>query len=455
MACRTDYFERILPDTLLAENSTMSLRLSVAFLLLLVGSLPSFAADAFPEFRGPRGDGTADAKGLPTQWSETQNIRWKVPVHGKGWSSPVVWGDQVWVTTADEVGGGKLPDSTKGAKENPITSVSMYALAFDRNTGKLIHDIKLGTQDKPQYCHPFNSYASPTPAIEEGKLYAHFGSLGTWCVDTATGKVVWERRDLKCDHFRGPASSPIIHDGKVYLIFDGVDLDYVIALDKATGKTAWKADRNIKYKSTNPDYWKAYATARVLDVNGKKHLVCPSAECTIAYDPSTGTELWRLTHGGMNGSARPIMGHGLMYLTSGHTGKLFAMKAESLAADVAAETALWNAAKNVPSRPSLLLVGDLLFMVSDGGIASCLDARTGSVNWSERIDGEYSSSPLFADGKIYVPNQTGKTFVLEAGKSFNPIGENKLDAGCMASPAAVGDALYLRTKTHLYCIGKK
>lgn len=433
----------------------MHVRSLVIAAFLLAGS-PAFAADNYPEFRGPHGDGRSEAKGLPTQWSETQNIRWKVPVHGKGWSSPVIWGDQVWVTTADEVGGGKLPDTVKGvARENPITSVSMYAICFDRKTGKLIHDIKLGTQDNPQYCHPFNSYASPTPAIEDGKLYAHFGSLGTWCVDTATGKPLWERRDLKCDHFRGPASSPVIHDGKIYLIFDGVDLDYVAALDKVTGKTKWKTDRNIKYKNSNPDYWKAYATPRVLEVNGKEQVVCPSAECTIAYDPATGAELWRLTHGGMNGSARPIMGHGLMFLTSGHTGKLFAMKTDTLVGEAPSESAVWNAIKNVPTRPSLLLVGDLLFMVSDNGIASCLDAKTGSVLWSERLDGEFSCSPMYADGNIYISNQVGKTFVLEAGKTFNPVGENKLDSGCMASPAAVGDSLYLRTKTHLYCIGKK
>lgn len=435
----------------------MPVRVLAAALILCALTMPSLAGEpgTYPEFRGPRGDGHSDAKGLPTHWSETENIRWKMPVHGKGWSSPVVWGDQVWVTTADEVGGGKLPDSVKGAKENPVTSVSMFAVGFDRATGKLLHDIKLGTQDKPQYCHPFNSYASPTPAIEAGKLYAHFGSLGTWCVDTATGKVLWERRDLKCNHYRGPASSPIVYEGKVYLILDGYDVQYVAALDTATGKTVWKTDRNIKYKSSNPDTWKAYATARVLEVNGKKHLVCPSAESTIAYDPATGTELWRMSHGGMNGATRPIMGHGLMYLTSGSSGKLYAVKTESLTGETPAEATAWSTNKNVSLRPSLLLVNDLLFMVSDNGIATGLDAKTGSVLWSERLDGEYSASPLYADGKIYVANQVGKTFVIEADRTFSPVGEGKLDAGCMASPVAAGDSLFVRTKTHLYCIGKK
>ena len=273
-------------------------------------------------------------------------------------------------------------------------------------------------------------------------------------MDTATGKTLWERRDLKCDHFRGAASSPVLYGNNVYLIYDGVDVEFVAALDKADGRTAWRKDRNIKYKNTNPDWWKGYATGRVLEVNGKPQLVCPSAECTIAYDPATGAELWRLTHGGMNGSARPVAGNGLMYLTSGNTGKLLAVP-ESLSGPVAAETAVWQVGKNVPVRPSVLLVNGLIFMVTDSAIASCLDAKTGAVLWSDRLDGEYSASPMYADGNVYAPNQSGKTFVFEAGRTYNPVGENKLDAGCMASPAALGDALYLRTKTHLYCIGKK
>lgn len=428
-------------------------RLPVILSLALASALPLPAAENFPEFRGPQGNGHALAKGLPTQWSESHNVAWKVPVHGKGWSSPVIWGDQLWLTTADEVGGGKLPDSVKGApRENPITSVTLYALAFHTRTGKLLHDLKLATIANPPYCHPFNSYASPTPAIEEGRLYAHFGSLGTWCLDTHTGQVVWQRRDLPCDHFRGPASSPALHDGKLFLIFDGVDLQYVVALDKATGKTVWKTDRNIKYKNSNPDYWKAYATPQILEINGRKHLVCPSAECTIAYDPQTGQELWRLTHGGMNASARPVKIDNLLYLTTGHSGRLLALNLQDLHGSLTDQQAAWIATRNVPTRPSLLPVGDILILVSDSGIASALDARTGAVHWTERLDGEFSASPLLADGRVYLANQTGKSFVIEPGKSFNLVAENKLDAGCMASPVAVGDSLFLRTKTHLYCL---
>lgn len=412
-------------------------------------------ADNWPGFRGT-GDGVSDAKGLPVEWSDTKNVRWKTPVHGKGWSSPVVWGDQVWLTTADEVRSGKnVPPPTKGGvNKGNVEQVTFFAVGFDRATGKVIHDIKLGTEADPAFCHEFNSYASPTPVIEAGRVYAHFGSHGTWCVDTATGKPLWERKDLKCDHFRGPGSSPILHDHLLILIFDGHDQQYVAALDKMTGKTVWKLDRNITYRNNDGDWKKAYATARVLEVGGRPQLVCPSAECTIAHDPATGKELWRLTHGGMNAAARPVAGHGLLYLTSGYPARLMAVK-EGLSGAVARESAVWQKDKAVPTRPSLLLLGQLLFMVSDDGVASCLDAKTGKVHWSERLNGDFTASPLAAGGVIYLPNQSGKTTVLRAAKEYEVVAVNELPAGCMASPAAAGDALFLRTKTHLYCIAGK
>jgi outer membrane protein assembly factor BamB len=417
------------------------------------------AGDSWPGFRGPTADGRSDAKNLATTWSEKDNVRWKTAIHGKGWSSPVALGKQVWVTTADEVMAEKAPPPKKGAPPaNPVKEVSFFAVCVDRETGKVVHDIKLGTDQNPQYCHPFNSYASSTPFVEDGRLYAHFGAPGTWCVDTATGKTLWERLDLKCDHFRGAASSPVVYGDLLYLIFDGFDFQYVVALSKATGKTVWKTDRNIKYRTDNGDYKKAYATPALFDVGGKQQLVCPSAECTIAYDPKTGGEIWRISHDGMNGSARPVVGNGLLYLTSGHNKKLLAI-APTGTGTLAADVVKWQATKSVPSRPSLLLDGELLYTVSDDGFASCLDATTGKVFWNERLDGEFSASPVLANGKVYCCNQSGKTFVLAAGKSFTVEAENRLgegkDAMFMASPAVAGSDLILRTKTHLYAVGKK
>lgn len=435
-----------------------------AHLLLLPALLAVASAavggDSWPGFRGPTADGRSEAKNPVTTWSENENVLWKTAVHGKGWSSPVVLGDHLWVTTADEVPDTNPPPLPKkgGAPANPIKEVHLHAVGVDRTTGKVSHDIKLGTVRNPQYCHPFNSYASCTPFVEAGRLYAHFGSLGTWCVDTGTGKVLWERRDLECDHFRGPASSPVVAGDSLYLIFDGFDQQYVTALDKRTGKTRWKTDRKIKYSTDNGDYKKAYATPAMFIVGGREVLVCPSAECTVAYDPKSGAELWRVAHGGMNGAGRPIMGDGLLYLTSGHNGRLLAVKADAppdATGFLPKEAVAWTATKNVPTRPSLLLDGDLLFAVSDQGIASCWEAKTGKVLWAERLDGEFSASPVLAGGRVYCCNQSGKTFVLAAGRAYELVAENRLDGGFMASPAVVGDVLYLRTKTHVYAVGKK
>jgi outer membrane protein assembly factor BamB len=243
-------------------------------LLLLTALLP--AADrplthTWPEYRGPHGDGHAVATRLPVRWSEKENIRWKTAIHGKGWSSPVVWGNQIWMTTAPEDG-----------KER-------FAVCVDRRTGKMLHDIKVFDDPKPAFCIAFNSYASPTPAIEAGRVYVHFGSCGTACLDTATGKTLWSRRDLPCDHWRGPGSSPILYKGLLFILFDGYDRQYVVALDKRTGKTVWKRDRDIDYGTDNGDLKKAYGTPSVINVAGKPQLVSSAAAATLAYDPFTGS----------------------------------------------------------------------------------------------------------------------------------------------------------------------
>ncbi len=432
----------------------MRTRLLLSAFVLFAATL-SFAADSWPGFRGPTGDGHATSKNVPTKWSEKENGGWKTAIHGKGWSSPVVFGNQVWLTTADEVLDTDPQPKKGGPPANPVKEAIFYAVCVDRTSGKVLHDVKLRAEQKPAYCHPFNSYASPSPFIEEGRLYAHFGSHGTFCVDTATGKKLWERIDFKCDHFRGPASSPVVYGDHMYLIYDGFDEQYVVAIDKKTGKTAWKTDRKIKYTNDNGDYKKGYATPALFTIDGRAHLVCPSAECTMAYDPKTGEELWRFTHGGMNGSARPIMSNGLLLLNSGHTGKLFALKAEGLKGAVPKEAVVWQMPKGASVRPSVLVSGELLFMVSDNGIATCQDTATGKQLWSERLDGEFSSSPVLAGGNVYFCNQIGKTFVVKADKTYTLLAENRLDGGFMASPAIAGDELFLRTKTHLYAISKK
>ncbi len=418
----------------------MSLRLAALALLLCV---PAATADNWPQFRGPNGDGLSDAKQLPTKWSESDNIRWKTAIHDKGWSSPVVWKDQVWVTTAHEDG------------------EKFYAVCLDRKSGKVVHDLHLFTESPPPKPNikQYNSYASPTPAIEEGRIYAHFGTHGTACLDTATGKVIWERRDLKCDHFRGPASSPVIHKDNLILLFDGFDVQYVVCLNKRNGETVWRKDRTLPYSDTgrpmiDGDFKKAFATASVFVVNGKAQVVAPAAMGTIAYDLETGDEVWRVITGGMNESCRPILSNGLIYLNTGHTGNLLAVKAGHTG-DLTKDGIAWRVDKLSATRPSPIVVGDLLFLVSDTGIPYCFDARTGRKHWQERFDGKFSASPVAAGETVYFPGENGKTYVVAASKEYKLVEVNVLESGCMASPAVAGNELFLRTKTHLYCIAKK
>jgi outer membrane protein assembly factor BamB len=389
----------------------------------------------WPQFRGPRGAGHAVGAGLPVRWSETENVRWKTAIHGKGWSSPVIWGNQIWLTTATPEGH------------------EMFAICVDRTSGKILHDLKVFDVASPAFCHPFNSYASPTPVIEAGRVYVHFGCYGTACLDTATGKVLWTRRDLPCDHFRGPGSSPILYEDLLIVAFDGFDVQYVVALDKATGKTVWKKDRDIDYGTTNSDYKKAFATAAVVEVNGKTQVICPSAGATIAYEPRTGDEIWRVRHGGMNVAAPPQFGQGKAFLCTGDGGsRLLAVRPDGRG-DVTATHIDWTYNKmTVPSRCTPLLIDDLLYLVHEKGIASCLEAKTGQQVWQHRLDGDFSTAPLYAGGHIYFCSQAGATYIMAPGRTPKIVAVNKFDDGFMASPAVADGALFLRTKTHLYRI---
>lgn len=404
--------------------------------LALGGALPTLAVENWPQFRGPRGDGVTPETGLPVTWSESQNVRWKTAIHGRAWSSPVIWDNQIWMTTAPEDG-----------KE-------LFAVCVDRETGRIVHDKRVFEIAEPQFCYPLNSYGSCTPVIEGHRVWVHFGVHGTACLDTATAEVLWTRQDLPCDHHRGPASSPIVYGDLLVVAYDGFDVQYVVAFDKRTGQTVWRRDRNIDYGSDNGDVKKAYGTAKVIEVDGRPQLVYPSAGATIAYEPSTGEEIWRINHGGMNANMPPIYQDGRLFLNTASGGfNLFAMRVGGRG-DVTKTAVEWKCVQGVPKRSSVSVVGDLVFMVSEAGVATVLDATTGKAIRQQRLEGEFSSSPLVGDGHVYVSNQDGLSFVFSADRNFELLATNQLDAGCMASPAVYGKAIYLRTKTHLYRLEK-
>jgi outer membrane protein assembly factor BamB len=426
------------------------MRISLLFAALIALQLGA-AETNWPEFRGPNGDGTFASTDLPLRWSEQQNVKWKTPIHGKAWSSPVIWGRQVWLTTA----------TTNGQE--------LFALCLDRDSGRVLQDLKLFDVAKPQFCHPFNSYASPTPAIEAGRLYATFGTAGTACLDTRSGKVLWTRRDIECNHFRGAGSSPILYSNLFFLNFDGSDHQFIVALDKQTGRTVWQRNRSIDYRDLGPDgqpelsgdYRKAFATCHVATFDGRSTLLSPGSKALYAYDPSSGTELWRVEERTSYSSAtRPVTGHGLMFVPSGFaSGQVLAIRpgrqGEVLDAQAPGPAGMqlqvvWKTKRNAPKKPSLLLLGDLLYAIEDNGVATCWEAMTGTVVWSERIGGHYSASPLAAGGCIYLFSEEGKTTVLATGREFKKLAENQLGDGFMASPAVSGNALFLRSPSHLY-----
>jgi len=422
--------------------------------LLLAFALPAGAADNWPQFRGPTGDGKADAAQLPLTFSEGEHVKWKTAIHGKAWSSPVIWGSQIWLTTATEDG------------------TQLSVVCVDKESGKIVHDKVLFRVPNPQFAHKFNSYASPTPVVEEGRVYVTFGSPGTACLDTKTGEVLWERTDFICNHFRGAGSSPILWQDLLIMNFDGSDFQYVAALDKKTGKTAWKTDRSVDHKDTGPDgkpeaegdFRKAFSTPHVVEHAGQPLLLSSGAKAHYGYDPQTGRELWRVEeHGQHSASTRPIAGHGLAFFPTGFSkGQLLAVSlpprvsasATPPAQALEPSAVAWRLKRTVPNKPSLILDGDLLYMIDDGGIASCVEAKTGTDVWRDRVQGNYSASPLLAAGRIYVCSEEGKVAVLAAGREFKLLAENKLDGGFMASPAVSGNALFLRSKTHLYRIGE-
>jgi outer membrane protein assembly factor BamB len=426
--------------------------------IVLVIYLPSAARADWPEFRGPFANGHVAATGnatsvdLPLTWSETENVRWKTPIPHLGWSTPVAMDGQIWLTTATDEGH------------------DYFVLCMDAETGNVIHNKKIFHSDNPEPLgNELNCYAAPSPAIEEGRVYVHFGSYGTACLDTKSGDVLWSRDDLPCRHYRGPSSSVVLFENLVILTLDGVDQQYLVALDKQTGKDVWKTPRNVDWNDQNltgredpaaaqrirdGDHRKAHCTPIIVEgPDGQPQLISPGAKAAFAYDPRTGKEIWRIDHDDFSVAARPIFHDGVVYLVTGFTHpELWAIRLGSTGNLTASDAVLWRQKSGVSKTASPTLVGGLIYMVSDDGILNCIDATTGDRTWQRRIGGAFAASPIHVDGRLYFCNQDGESTVIEPGRKFQVLAVNTLDDGCMASPIVEGGALFLRTKSHLYRI---
>lgn len=427
---------------------------------LLMGTGVGGAVKDWPEWRGRGGLGHSEALEVPLKWSETKNVVWRTEIAGRGYSTPVVGDGKVWMTAAVETEASeedkqrRLEENTGGQPLTLLDKVSLRVVCVDLASGKLEHDIEVFEVKEPQWVHKLNSYASPSPVMEKGRVYVHYGTFGTACLDVSGEKpvVVWRNNELPVMHENGPGSTPVLVGANVVFHADGSDLQFIVALDKKTGEISWKTERSGEMNA-NPQLKKAYGTPLVVEVAGQAQIVSTGADWLYGYDPGTGKELWRMRYGrlGFSNVARPVAGHGMVYFCSGFMrGALIAVK---IGRDGAEE--VWNYGRNVPNIPSPVLVGDEIYMVGDeGGLVTCLDARTGEAHWRERIEGgKYMASPTFAGGKIYFHGLEGTTTVLAPGKVFEVVAENHLEGKLNASGVFLDGTVLMRTEDALYRIG--
>jgi len=399
------------------------------------------AAADWPQFRGPTGDGHATAHNLPTTWNEMTNVAWKAEVPGRGWSSPSLHRNRLYLTTAVPI-----QDS------EPDGPQSLRAICFDATTGQLIWNSEVFRQDaRAPKIHSKNSHASPTALVEDDSVYVHFGHQGTACLDL-DGKIVWKDTSHTYEPVHGNGGSPILVGRLLIFSCDGADDPFVVALDAKTGEEKWRFTR-----TSDAENKFSFSTATVIEVNGKQQVITPGSGVVNALDPQTGREIWHVRYGdGYSVIPKPVFGHGLLFVATGYNApNVIAIRPEGASGDVTDSHVVWTVKKAAPHTPSLLLVGDELYMVSDKGIATCVDAKTGQELWFERIGGAFSASPLYADGKIYLQSEDGSAIVLKPGTTFTKIADAGFKERTLASYAVGEDCLFIRTEKHLYRVQQK
>ena len=411
-----------------------SAKLSLASILLTFAAAALHAGETeWPQFRGPTGQGLSAAVNVPVEWNATTHIGWKVAIPGRGWSSPVLSKGRLYFTTAID-----------GAE------TTLHALCIDAANGQTLWDTEV-FQPEPasvRAIHPKNSPASSTPIVEGERLYVHFGHLGTAALDL-TGKVLWRQNDLKYPPVHGVGGSPVLVNGALVFSCDGERDPFVAALDAATGAIRWKTPRNSPAKKQF-----SFSTPLAITVGGAQQIVSPGSGLVAGYDVRDGRELWRVGYGeGYSVVPRPVFAHGLLFVSSSFDAPVFyAIRPEGAAGDATATHVAWTARKGAPHTASVLVLGDDIYFVSDAGIATCANARTGEVHWSERLGGDFSASPVAAAGRIYFQNEKGIGFVVKAGPKFELLATNDLSERSLASYAVQDGAIFIRTEKQLWKI---
>ena len=413
------------------------------FILLLTTAASCLIIEAneqWSQFRGHYGNGIIKSTSAPINWSENTNIDWKTPIHDRGWSSPVIWNDQIWMTTATKDGN------------------KMYAICVNKLSGKIEHDIHVFDVKSPQAITNENTYASPTPVVEEGRVYVHFGTYGTACISTKDGQILWKRRDLNCDHEigAGPASSPFIYNNFLIFNVDGRDVQYVIALNKETGETAWKTNRSVDFSDVQVNQRKAYGTPFIIPRGNTNQMVSIGAKGVYSYDPENGKELWKAEHRGWSIAPRPVYGEGLVFtMIDRDRPEMWAINPNG-SGDITETHIEWKETKRMPPRASPIIIKGLLFVVDRNGYISCIEAKTGKSIWQKRMKGRFSASPILANNLIYFFNEDTVCTIIKPTRELEIVAENKLsDNKLMATPAFDENSIYIRTEKKLTRIVKK
>lgn len=397
-------------------------------------------AENWPGFRGPGRQGISNEKDLPTQWSETSNIIWKTAIPGEGWSSPIVFDDRVFMTTATDEG------------------VSYRLLCLDRKTGSVLWDRQV-FQQKTGRKQKLNSYASSTPVTDGINVYvvAFDGSIAAVSMK---GETIWTNRDFEYYSEHGLGVSPILYMELLIVAFDPSssgadpklgwqkpwDKAVILALDKNTGKVRWEGKRGLSRI--------AHVSPQILSINGKDQLISSAGDAIQGFDPATGERIWTVSSPGEGVVPSVVVGEGLIFTASGFGDSAIRVVRAGGKGDVTTTHIAWESAEDVPKIPSMLYVKPYLYLVTEAGVAKCLRAATGEVIWRERLGDRYSASPVWADGKIYFLSEKGTTTVISDGTEFNVLARNELNENCKASPAISKRNIFIRSEKHLYCIGR-
>jgi len=322
---------------------------------------------------------------------------------------------------------------------------SLRALAIDRNSGAILQNVEVFRLKSEKLANSKNSFASPTPIVDGDRVYLHFGAFGTACIKQS-GEIVWKTR-LEYDNGQhGTGGSPVLYDDLLIVSCDGNDIQFIVALDKLNGKVRWKKPRQG---------YQAYTTPLIVSLPGGDQLISPGAYRAMAYDPRTGKELWQVRYGeGFSNVPTPVYGDGLVFICTGfQQPSLLAVRLDGRG-DVTKSKVVWRLDRGVPLTPSPLLVGSELYLITDNGIATCVDAKTGKEYWRTRLGGNHSASPIYADGRIYFLSEEGESVVLAPGQQLTQLATNRLEGRTLASMAVAGGSIFIRSETHLYRIGK-